>query len=133
MILTDNETRVDLLNNEAIAATIIKLLRARPDRPVTVGVHGDWGAGKSSILEMIEAGFESDDRVLCLKFNGWRFQGFEDAKIALIEGIVTGLIEKRPSVTKAGAAVKNIFRHIDWLKVAKRAGTLAVTAYAGVH
>ena len=30
MILTDNETKVDLLNNEAIAATIIKLLRTRP-------------------------------------------------------------------------------------------------------
>jgi hypothetical protein len=28
--------------------------------------------------------------VLCLKFNGWRFQGFEEAKSALIEGIVTG-------------------------------------------
>lgn len=28
MILTDNETKVDLLNNEAIATTIIKLLRA---------------------------------------------------------------------------------------------------------
>ncbi|WP_083953716.1 hypothetical protein [Thauera butanivorans] len=31
MILTDNETKVDLLNNEAIASTIIELLRARPD------------------------------------------------------------------------------------------------------
>ena len=49
MILTDNETKVDLLNNEAIAATIVKLSRDRPDQPVTVGVHGDWGAGKSSI------------------------------------------------------------------------------------
>ena len=46
---------------------------------------------------MIEAGFEDEAKVLCLKFNGWRFQGFEDAKIALIEGIVTGLIEKRPA------------------------------------
>src|SRR5271170_6537515 len=133
MILTDNETRVDLLNNEAIAATIIKLLRARPDRPVTVGVHGDWGAGKSSILEMIEAGFESDDKVLCLKFNGWRFQGFEDAKIALIEGIVTGLVEKRPILTKASEAVKDIFRRIDLLKAAKKAGGLALTAYAAAH
>ncbi|WP_264583370.1 KAP family NTPase [Rhodoblastus acidophilus] len=60
MILTDNETKVDLLNNEAIAATIIKLLRDRPDQPITVGVHGDWGAGKSSVLEMIEAGFKSE-------------------------------------------------------------------------
>ena len=89
MILADNETKVDLLNNEAIASTIVQLLRDRPDKPVTVGVHGDWGAGKSSILEMVEASFGDEKKVLCLKFNGWRFQGFEDAKIALIEGIVT--------------------------------------------
>ena len=132
MILTDNETRVDLLNNEAIATTIIELLRARPDHPVTIGVHGDWGAGKSSVLEMIEAGFADKDEVLCLKFNGWRFQGFEDAKIALIEGIVTGLVEKRPALNKAAAAVKDVFRRIDWLKVAKRAGGLALTAFTGI-
>lgn len=132
MILSDNETKADLLNYEAVATTIVRLLRHRPDRPMTVGVHGEWGAGKSSILEMIEAGLENDDKVLCLKFNGWRFQGFEDAKIALIEGIVTGLIEKRPLLTKASDAVKEVFKHIDWLKVAKRAGGLALTAYTGI-
>nr|WP_198429485.1 MULTISPECIES: Qat anti-phage system ATPase QatA [Pseudomonadota] len=130
--MTDNETKVDLLNNEAIASTIIELLRAKPDHPVTIGVHGDWGAGKSSVLEMIEAGFADQDDVLCLKFNGWRFQGFEDAKIALIEGIVTGLVEKRPALKKAAVAVKDVFRRIDWLKVAKRAGGLALTAFTGI-
>lgn len=132
MILSDNETKADLLNYEAVATTIVSLLRHRPDRPMTVGVHGEWGAGKSSILEMIEAGLENDDKVLCLKFNGWRFQGFEDAKIALIEGIVTGLLEKRPLLTKTSDAVKEVFKHIDWLKVAKRAGGLALTAYTGI-
>jgi len=132
MILTDNETKIDLLNNEAIAATIVKLLRDRPHHPVTIGVHGDWGAGKSSVLEMIEAGFELEPKVLCLKFNGWRFQGFEDAKIALIEGIVTGLIEKRPALTKALETVKSVFRRIDWLKMAKHAGGLAFTAATGI-
>jgi predicted KAP-like P-loop ATPase len=132
MILPDNETRVDLLNNEAIAATIIKLLRAQHSHPVTIGVHGDWGAGKSSVLEMIEAGLSGSDDVLCLKFNGWRFQGFEDAKIALIEGIVTGLIEKRPLLTKATGVVKDLFKRIDWLKAAKHAGGLAFTAFTGV-
>ena len=132
MILTDNETKLDLLNNEAIATTIIELLRAKPDHPVTIGVHGDWGAGKSSVLEMIEAGFVGNDDVLCLKFNGWRFQGFEDAKVALIEGIVTGLIEKRPALTKAATAVKDVFRRIDWLKVARKAGGLAMTTFTGI-
>lgn len=133
MILSDNETKVDLLNNEAIAKTIVMLLRERPDQPVTIGVHGDWGAGKSSVLEMIEAGLDAQERTLCLKFNGWRFQGFEDAKIALIEGIVTALIEKRSLWTKAGEAAKDIFHRIDLLKAAKKAGGLALTAYASAH
>src|ERR1700722_16138391 len=115
MILSDNETKVDLLNNEAIAKTIVTLLRERPEHPVTIGVHGDWGAGKSSVLEMIEADLKTQDSVLCLKFNGWRFQGFEDAKIALIEGIVSGLVEKRSLLTKAADAVGDIYHRIDLL------------------
>lgn len=136
MILSDNETRVDLLNNEPIAKTIVELLRKHSNHPITIGVHGDWGAGKSSVLEMVEASLDADKRVLCLKFNGWRFQGFEDAKIALIEGIVTGLLEKRPLLTKASSAVKDVLHRIDLLKLAKRAGGLATAAvgfYAGHH
>lgn len=132
MILPDNETKVDLLNNEAIANTIIKLLRERPETPVTIGVHGDWGAGKSSVLEMIDANFEKEGKVLCLKFNGWRFQGFEDAKIALIEGIVAGLLDKRPALRKATGALKDVVKRIDLLKVAKKAGGLAWTAHTGL-
>jgi hypothetical protein len=60
------------------------------------------------------------------------FSSFEDAKIALIEGIVTGLVEKRPALNKAAVAVKDVFRRIDWLKVAKRAGGLALTAFTGI-
>ncbi|MBJ2151841.1 hypothetical protein JC607_13305 [Paracoccus sp. IB05] len=117
-----------LLNNGAISKTIIELLREKPERAVTIGVHGDWGAGKSSILEMIESGLSSNKDVLCIKFNGWRFQGFEDAKLALIEGILTGLIEKRPLLTQAGIAVTDIFRRIDWLKIARH---LAIEAKLG--
>jgi predicted KAP-like P-loop ATPase len=132
MILVDNETKVDLLNNEALATTIVRAIRARPDQPVTIGVHGDWGAGKSSVLEMIEAGLKTETSVLCLKFNGWRFQGFEDAKIALIEGIVGGLIEERSLWTKASEATKNILKRLDWLKLARHAGGLAFTAHTGI-
>ncbi|MBN8840935.1 NTPase KAP [Sphingomonas sp. CL5.1] len=132
MFLFDNETKVDLLNNEPIAASIVALLRDNPSKPMTIGVHGDWGAGKSSILEMIENQFATYEDTVCLKFNGWRFQGFEDAKIALIEGIVTALVEKRPALTKAGDAVKDIFGRIDWLKLAKHAGGLALTATNGI-
>src|SRR5690554_2129746 len=72
MILSDNETKVDLLNSEPIAKTIVNLITKNPERPITVGVHGDWGAGKSSILEMVETCISNDKDVVCIKFNGWR-------------------------------------------------------------
>jgi hypothetical protein len=130
--LSDQETKVDLLNNEAIARTIVRLIDETTDSAVTIGVHGDWGAGKSSVLEMVEAAFPDGGPVLCLKFSGWQFQGFEDAKIALIEGVVNGLIEKRSLTTKAADEVKRVLKSVDWLKVAKKGGGLALTAFTGI-
>ncbi|WP_309680199.1 P-loop NTPase fold protein [Polaromonas sp.] len=91
MFLNDQETATDLLYYEAIAKTVVRLIRETPTVPVTIGVHGDWGAGKSSVLKMTEAAFAGDDRVLCLWFNGWTFEGFEDAKTVVIETIVDEL------------------------------------------
>lgn len=130
--LSDQETKVDLLNNEAIAKTIVRLINETVDSAVTIGVHGDWGAGKSSVLEMVEHAFPDEGDVLCLKFSGWQFQGFEDAKIALIEGVVNGLIEKRSLTTKAADEVKRVLKSVDWLKVAKKGGGLALTAFTGI-
>jgi hypothetical protein len=132
MLLADNETKFDLLNNEALARTIVGLIGEHPESAVTVGVHGDWGAGKSSVLEMIEGSLAGTDDILCIKFNAWRFQGLEDAKIALIEGVVTQLIEKRSLMTKAGDAVMDVVKRLDWLKVARVGGGLAFTAMSGL-
>ena len=44
MILSDNETKVDLLNNEAIAKTIVSLIKDSKEQPISIGIHGDWGA-----------------------------------------------------------------------------------------
>lgn len=130
--LSDQETKVDLLNTEAIARTIVRLIEETVDSAVTIGVHGDWGAGKSSVLEMVEAAYPDGGDILCLKFSGWQFQGFEDAKIALIEGVVNGLIEKRSLTTKAAEEVKRILKSVDVLKVAKKGVGIAVTALTGI-
>ena len=94
MILSDNETKVDLLNNEAIAKTIVSLITESKEQPISIGIHGDWGAGKSSILEMVvneaeSVSLESKKKYSCIRFNGWKHQGFEDSKVALLSSIVS--------------------------------------------
>jgi hypothetical protein len=99
---------------------------------LTVGIDEPIVARIPVALEMIESGLEGETGILCLKFNGWRVQGFEDAKIALIEGIVTGLVEQWPALTKAAGVLKDVFSRIDWLKLARRGGGLALMAFTGI-
>lgn len=132
MFLNDQETATDLLYYEAIAKTVVTLIRKTPDAPVTIGVHGDWGAGKSSVLKMLEGAFAKDDRVLCLWFNGWTFEGFEDAKTVVIETIVDELRRARPTSTKVADAAKKVLKRVDWLKLARKAGGFAFTATTGI-
>lgn len=130
--LIDNETKTDLLNAEPIARSIQMLLDERVGDPITIGVHGDWGAGKSSILLMLSDGASKRDDVLSIHFNAWRYQGFEDAKLALIEDIVAQLIEERSLATKAAGAIKDLYERINLLKLAKHAGGLAFTLFTGI-
>ena len=132
MILTDNETKVDLLNNEVIATIITNHLKSLSDQAITIGIHGDWGAGKSSLLMMIEDMLVENEGILCIKFNGWRYQGFEDAKIALIEDIVTELTNNPSLSEKIIESVKDIFKRIDYLKIARHGGGLALTTLTGI-
>lgn len=132
MFLNDQETATDLLHYEAIARTVVRFINETPVAPVTIGVHGDWGAGKSSVLKMTESAFKGEDRVLCLWFNGWTFEGFEDAKTVVIETIVDELRRSRPTSTKVADAAKKVLRRVDWLKLARKAGGVAFTVATGI-
>ena len=60
MLIPDHETEVDFLNCEAISRTVVQLLKDSRKRALTIGIHGDWGAGKSSVLKMIECDLSKD-------------------------------------------------------------------------
>ncbi|RZK34552.1 MAG: NTPase KAP, partial [Hymenobacter sp.] len=91
----DKETNVDLLGHRRIAQTIVEILREEELRPLTIGIHGSWGAGKTSILSLIEAELKDDETALCLTFNGWLYQGYDDTKSALMEAVVHALLSRR--------------------------------------
>ena len=132
MLIPDHETAVDFLNYEAISRTVVELLKDNRKRALTIGIHGDWGAGKSSILKMIEDGLSEDENVACLWFNGWAFQGFDDAKTVLIEAIISEVARQRSTVGKVQDMASSLIKRVDWLKVAKRGSGLAFTLATGI-
>jgi predicted KAP-like P-loop ATPase len=128
----DKETNVDLLGHRRIAQTIVEIIREAELRPITIGIQGSWGAGKTSILSLIEAELTDDPETLCLTFNGWLYQGYEDTKSALMESVVHALLNKRGVGAKALEMGKSLFKRINWLKAAKTAGGLALTTAVGL-
>lgn len=132
MIIADNETAVDYLYYEPIAKTVVKLIQEKSQEPLTIGLHGDWGAGKSSALLMIEEAFSSDDRTLCVRFNGWLFEGYDDAKAVLIETIVAALVAKRSVSTKVKEKAAEVLKNVNWFKVARTVGGAALTFTTGI-
>ena len=132
VFLPDHATKVDLLYFDSIASTITNLILTHGDRPLSLGVHGDWGAGKSSILEMVEAGLGKEENVLCLKFNGWQFQGLEDAKAALMESIITELRDARSGFEKVKEKAADLLHRVNYFKLAKMGLSAAFTISTGI-
>jgi len=125
-----------MLNNKAIAKTVADVIRDCDDRPISIGVHGDWGAGKSSVLVMVEDELKSkvdkENDIVCIRFNGWQHQGFEDAKIALMSAIISELSTNEKLVGKAKDTFKKLWKNINWLSIAKTAGSAAFSLATGL-
>lgn len=63
--------------------------------PISIGVFGNWGAGKSTILELTKNALEKEEQeYIQVHFDAWTFQGYDDAKAALLETIASELEKK---------------------------------------
>lgn len=132
MLIPDHETAVDFLNYEAVSNTVVALLKENREHALTIGIHGDWGAGKSSVLKMTQAAMASDKHVACLWFNGWAFQGFDDAKTVLIESIITELCRQRSTVGRVKEYATDLLKRVDYFKLARRGAGLAFNVLTGM-
>ncbi|MBN1509224.1 MAG: hypothetical protein JW955_20430 [Sedimentisphaerales bacterium] len=118
----DHEADADLLGFSHFADAIVSCMAPGRLLPATIGVFGDWGSGKSTLLNMVESRLSSAEGTLVLRFNGWLFEGYDDAKAALMEAIVEGVQGRVELTEKAKSLVSSLFRRINWFRVA---GTVA--------
>lgn len=128
----DNASDIDILFYGPYAKLISSIAEDKINSPLTIGVFGLWGAGKSTLLNLIEHQLNEDDaNVTCVKINAWMFEGYEDAKIALMETLLKELCQEN-KFKKVKNGIKNLLSRINLFKVATSAISLGASVTASV-
>lgn len=109
----DSEAELDFLNFNYLAEQVVEISRDDKLSPATIGVYGDWGSGKSSLMKMVKKNLDADDKTLTVEFNGWLFEGYEDAKTALCGTILDEMLKHKKCFAKAKDKIKALFDKVD--------------------
>ncbi|WP_424184180.1 KAP family P-loop NTPase fold protein [Actinokineospora sp. G85] len=94
----DNETEVDLLGFDFLVDTLYVALTEPRLLPLTVGLLGDWGSGKSSLMRItqgellkLRADEDSPSRYVCVDFSPWQYEDYADVKVALMRTVLDAI------------------------------------------
>jgi len=100
-VWADNETDEDLLGYDFVVDPLVVALTESRLLPVTVGLLGDWGSGKSSVLKIVRSELEAltggtdtgetGGRYVCVEFSPWRYEDYDDVKVALMSAVLDRL------------------------------------------
>src|SRR6185312_5334295 len=120
---SDIETKSDYLNYLEVAEVVSEILLDPAMRPVSVGIFGTWGTGKSSLLNLIAADLISraNDDVLVIRFDAWLYQGFDDARAALMDVIARALYEKAKEDEGLLGLAKRLLARVNTVRTLGRA------------
>lgn len=86
LFMGDEVVERDAFNHEAFAETILKLLiRNKP--PLSIGLFGSWGIGKSTIINILRRKIrkEQNAKLKDIYFNAWKYSGDSFRRQFLIE------------------------------------------------
>ena len=116
----DSETEIDYLDFSYIVEIMKDTINDEKLLPSCIGLYGDWGSGKSSLMHMCKRQLEQqDDGTVCLLFNGWLYESYDDAKTAIIAAILDGIKENRKLSDKALLILKGLYDSVDKFKAIK--------------
>jgi predicted KAP-like P-loop ATPase len=130
----DIETIDDLLNFKVTADVVAQLIRESSGQPVSIGVSGRWGTGKSSLVKMIGASLKesaSDSNYLYIEFNAWLYQGYDDARASLLQTVADHLLNEAEKCNTSVDKVKSFIKRINWFRVGKMAAPIVSGAIIG--
>lgn len=114
---SDNDTEIDLLGFQVHSDLIRSVVTRKTMLPVTVGLFGDWGSGKSSVMRMLRRDLEQQEGVACISFNGWQFEGYDDAKTALIQSILEELKKNQHFGEKIKDKAEGLLKRVNLFRL----------------
>ena len=121
MMWRDSETELDYLDFDYLIETVSNIIKNDDLLPSTIGVYGDWGSGKSSLINMSIASLKDNKETECIYFNGWLFEDYEDAKTALLGNILDTIERNRTLGNNAKKCIAGLYKSIDKMKLVKNA------------
>ena len=140
----DNETTVDYVNFRLVAKACAELVRDAGGEPISVGISGGWGMGKSSLVRMVASELSLDQdfnktadgqgstRYIVVTFNPWLYQGFEDARTALLQTVGDAVLKEAEKDAGLLEKAKSLVKRINLLRLAQLGGETAATIITGV-
>ena len=127
----DNASKLDMLFYEPYADLIKEIIEDGEYNPLTIGIFGLWGAGKSTLLNLIKDSINKDN-IECIEINAWMFEGYEDAKTALMESLLKTMESNEKIIKKAGTEIKALLKRVNWLKLGTKAISYAAPLIASI-
>ncbi|WP_395549398.1 MULTISPECIES: P-loop NTPase fold protein [unclassified Lacrimispora] len=118
----DRESEVDLLAYRPFADLVKDILLDDTMNPLTIGLLGSWGAGKSTLLELINHKLKDipeNKKIARITLNAWSFEGYDDAKSALMEALLLELKENTPEFSTYKKGINSLIKKINVFRLGK--------------
>ncbi|GAA4053093.1 MULTISPECIES: KAP family P-loop NTPase fold protein [Flavobacterium] len=86
-----NKKGEDLLKVEKYSQALSNFI-TRSDTPITIGLQGEWGTGKTSLMSLLLEDF-NEKNIACSWVNTWEYSMFRGAN-ETTPGVLKGMLEK---------------------------------------
>lgn len=133
---SDRETVEDCLGFSSYVESLADVCLEPEIAPLTVGIFGSWGSGKTSLMQMLRAQIDAravgaagsgNPACVTLWFNAWRYEGREEIQSALIHAILRELTKGRTLLEDVKATFERLKKGASVLKLAKTITKSALT------
>lgn len=126
-----NKPEQDLFNFKFYAEKVQKLIQlnsSNPD-PITIGIYGKWGEGKTSFLNLIENKIDhfekkdGDKEYLKFHFNPWRYSNEDEMIFDFFDGLAKRFyVKKETNTQKVGKQLIKYSRYLKSIKISSSFG-----------